>query len=82
MRMFVQVHPDVNPAFSSTDDAMRLNEAYAVLQLVSLAPCTVYVCQSIFLCGMGFLFIKSSGTRLTLSSSTPDLSCSASLLPA
>lgn len=29
-----QVHPDVNPALQSTDDAVRLNEAYAVLQLV------------------------------------------------
>ena len=31
----VQVHPDVNPALRSTDDAVLLNEAYAVLQLVS-----------------------------------------------
>ncbi len=29
------MHPDVNPALRSTDDAVQLNEAYAVLQLVS-----------------------------------------------
>ena len=28
------MHPDVNPALRSTDDAVLLNEAYAVLQLV------------------------------------------------
>lgn len=33
--MPVQVHPDVNPALQSTEDAVLLNKAYAVLQLVS-----------------------------------------------
>ena len=53
----LQVHPDVNPALNSTDDAVRLNEAYAVLQLVSLAPYIVCICQSLFWYGMGFLSI-------------------------
>ena len=32
----VQAHPDMNPALDTTQEAVRLNEAYAVLQLVSL----------------------------------------------
>ena len=38
-----QVHPDVNPALRSTDDAVLLNEAYAVLQLVChpCCPCSL-----------------------------------------
>lgn len=37
-----QVHPDVNPALRSTKDAVLLNEAYAVLQLVCplYCPCS------------------------------------------
>ncbi len=40
-RVCAQVHPDVNPALRSTDDAVLLNEAYAVLQLVSHLPVQV-----------------------------------------
>ena len=31
----MQAHPDMNPALDTTQEAVRLNEAYAVLQLVS-----------------------------------------------
>ena len=31
----LQAHPDMNPALDTTQEAVRLNEAYAVLQLVS-----------------------------------------------
>ena len=30
----MQAHPDMNPALDTTREAVRLNEAYAVLQLV------------------------------------------------
>ena len=40
----MQVHPDVNPAVTSTDDAVLLNEAYAVLQLASLSPQEGNIC--------------------------------------
>ena len=58
------MHPDVNPALNSTDDAMRLNEAYAVLQLVSLARHTVCICQSQFWYSMGFLSIDFTGDKI------------------
>ena len=32
----MQAHPDMNPALDTTQEAVRLNEAYAVLQLVSV----------------------------------------------
>ena len=43
----MQAHPDMNPALDTTQEAVRLNEAYAVLQLVSARllmspPCTTW----------------------------------------
>ena len=43
----MQAHPDMNPALDTTQEAVRLNEAYAVLQLVSVRllmspPCATW----------------------------------------